>query len=256
MRSSSNIRLLTILIGLTIGYYIGGFIGVVLGYLIVQTLLSTVLETSGKTGRINDDFGLALLKLSSLLIKSDGIVQDSEKKYVKDYFIKTFGELYSKKLFKKFKEEESSNDIDVLVNIIKKSITPSKYFTVLYYLYSIAASDGIIDSREDDFIFKIATKLGLSSKVNFIRSQFITSNQSDYKSESNENTNSYKTAEALSNLGLKEGASKEEIKIAYRKLAKEYHPDKLTGMSEGIINIAKEKFQTIASAYEYLNKNY
>ena len=113
-----------------------------------------------------------------------------------------------------------------------------------------------IINQYHDFIFKIATKLGLSSKVNFIRSQFITSNQSDYKSESNENTNSYKTAEALSNLGLKEGASKEEIKIAYRKLAKEYHPDKLTGMSEGIINIAKEKFQTIASAYEYLNKNY
>ena len=48
----------------------------------------------------------------------------------------------------------------------------------------------------------------------------------------------------------------DEIKKAYRSLAKEYHPDKLTGMSEGIIKLAKEKFQLIQNSYEYLNKNY
>ncbi len=60
----------------------------------------------------------------------------------------------------------------------------------------------------------------------------------------------------MSILGLKKGASSEDIKNAYRKLAKEYHPDKLSGMSEGIIKLAKEKFQEINDAYEHLNKNY
>ena len=45
-------------------------------------------------------------------------------------------------------------------------------------------------------------------------------------------------------------------KSAYRTLAKEYHPDKLAGMSDGIKNLAKEKFQLIQESYEYLNKNY
>ena len=48
----------------------------------------------------------------------------------------------------------------------------------------------------------------------------------------------------------------QEIKSSYRSLAKEYHPDKLTGMSDGIKNLAKEKFQLIQASYEYLNKNY
>ena len=65
-----------------------------------------------------------------------------------------------------------------------------------------------------------------------------------------------KVIDALKILGLKEGASKDDIKSAYRKLAKEFHPDKLAGMSEGIIKLAKEKFQEIQSSYEYLNNNY
>ena len=39
-------------------------------------------------------------------------------------------------------------------------------------------------------------------------------------------------------------------------ILKEFHPDKLSGMSQGIQDLAKEKFQLIQEAYEYLNKNY
>lgn len=46
--------------------------------------------------------------------------------------------------------------------------------------------------------------------------------------------------------GIKYGASEEEIREAYKKMAKIYHPDK--GGSE-------EKFKEISSGYEYL-KNY
>ena len=48
-------------------------------------------------------------------------------------------------------------------------------------------------------------------------------------------------------LGLQKNASKDEIKSAYHKLAKVYHPDKNTG------NDAKEKFQKIQEAYETLS---
>ena len=65
-----------------------------------------------------------------------------------------------------------------------------------------------------------------------------------------------KISEYLQLLGLDETATAAEIKRAYRTLAKEYHPDKLIGMSEGIINLAKQKFQEIQAANEYLIKNY
>ena len=49
-------------------------------------------------------------------------------------------------------------------------------------------------------------------------------------------------------LGLAKGATPEEIKKAYRKLAVKYHPDKNPGDKE-----AEEKFKEIAEAYAVLS---
>jgi len=54
-------------------------------------------------------------------------------------------------------------------------------------------------------------------------------------------------------LGIKEGASQEEIKAAYREQVKKYHPDKHT--DNPLQDLAEEKLQEINEAYEYLTKN-
>ena len=84
-----------------------------------------------------------------------------------------------------------------------------------------------------------------------IKNQFIRAKHKTQSKKYNQ-----ETIDALRVLGLKAGVSVSEIKTAYRSLAKEFHPDKLFGMSEGIINLAKEKFQLIQNSYEYLNKHY
>lgn len=50
-------------------------------------------------------------------------------------------------------------------------------------------------------------------------------------------------------LGLNKGASQEEIRKAYRKLAQEWHPDK---HQDGDVVAAEAKFKEIAEAYENL----
>ena len=56
-------------------------------------------------------------------------------------------------------------------------------------------------------------------------------------------------------LGVPRTASKEEIKQAYRKLAQDYHPDKLAGIPPAVAKLAEEKFKDVQEAYEILSKH-
>jgi molecular chaperone DnaJ len=54
-------------------------------------------------------------------------------------------------------------------------------------------------------------------------------------------------------LGVRENASKEEIRSAYRELVKKYHPDKY--MDNPLADLAEEKLKEINEAYDYLMNN-
>ncbi len=56
-------------------------------------------------------------------------------------------------------------------------------------------------------------------------------------------------------LGLKRGASVEEIKAAYKKLVAQYHPDKVQHLGPEFQQLAQEKFITIQQAYDRLVKS-
>ena len=58
------------------------------------------------------------------------------------------------------------------------------------------------------------------------------------------------TYQALRTLNLKSDSSFDEIKIAYRKLALEFHPDKNTNQKDGI------EFKKVTEAYNFLKKNF
>ncbi|TKJ20106.1 MAG: hypothetical protein CEE43_13740 [Promethearchaeota archaeon Loki_b32] len=60
--------------------------------------------------------------------------------------------------------------------------------------------------------------------------------------------NSFKKRDYYEVLGIDRNASKTQIKLAYRRLAKKYHPDK----NKKDLN-AKEKFIEIHEAYKILN---
>lgn len=54
-------------------------------------------------------------------------------------------------------------------------------------------------------------------------------------------------------LEINEGASQEEIKAAYRKMVKKYHPDKY--QNNPLADLAEEKLREVNEAYDALTKN-
>ena len=53
-------------------------------------------------------------------------------------------------------------------------------------------------------------------------------------------------------LGVAPGATKEEIKAAYRRLAGQYHPDKVQHLGKEFQQLAEKRFKEIQQAYDDL----
>ncbi|MFH0729751.1 MAG: DnaJ domain-containing protein [Pseudomonadota bacterium] len=60
------------------------------------------------------------------------------------------------------------------------------------------------------------------------------------------------TPDAHTILGVSPGASPDEIKQAYRRLANQYHPDKVAYLGEEFRVLAEKRFKEIQEAYEEL----
>lgn len=221
------------------GFYYGGLIGSIAAYFLVKELVDN-------RDRGVDVFELSLLRLSSLLIKADGKIEESEILAVRTFFNKTFGQSRANKLFKELKNKPPiSNNIDQILNDIKSRLEPSKLFLVIQFLFSVALADRELAISEEEFIFQVGSKLGFSTdRLIEIKAQFM-----GYSQSSTNNIDA-----DLQLLSLKKGATKDDIKAAYRRLAKTYHPDKLSGVDDAIKKIAEEKFKEIKDAYENLIK--
>ncbi|EPC02707.1 hypothetical protein L861_10200 [Litchfieldella anticariensis FP35 = DSM 16096] len=61
-----------------------------------------------------------------------------------------------------------------------------------------------------------------------------------------------RTRRALAILGLEPGASRSEIRKAYRRLAQLHHPDRFFAEGEAMVANASMRFQKIKKAYDYL----
>ncbi|MDQ7732594.1 J domain-containing protein [Halomonas sp. SpR1] len=65
-----------------------------------------------------------------------------------------------------------------------------------------------------------------------------------------------RTARALSVLGLTPGATRIEVRHAYRRMAQLHHPDRFYSESEQQVALASARFQRIKNAYDYLMQTY
>ena len=55
-------------------------------------------------------------------------------------------------------------------------------------------------------------------------------------------------------LGVEPDASQEDIRRAYRRLAAQYHPDKVAHLGLDLRHLAEQKFKAIQAAYEVLKR--
>ena len=237
-------------LGAGLGFSLGGPIGAAIGFAIgsfvdgfsdedlkeekreyqrrVKTGRNTVNTQSG-------DFEMSLLVLASIVIKSDGKVDQRELDFVRSQFVSMYGKERANHAFQLFsgiiKSKVSARQVCIQ---IRQNMSHASRLQLLHFLFGIAKADEFVVEAEVEEIRKIAGYLYINQRdFESIKAMFYDASENAYKI-----------------LEIDKTVSNAEVKKAYRKMVKKYHPDKLQGLGEEHLKGAKEKFQSIQSAYE------
>lgn len=232
-----------------LGYFLFRFPGAILGF-VVGSLLDSLGGSGGRRGTVFQDFTrqtvspadfeLNLLSLCSIIIKADGQVSQRELDYVRQYFLSTYGKEKANAIFRTFNEVIKKREISAQ-RICAFMVQRTRYevrLQLLHFLFGIAQADGQVSKAETAKLREIAGYLRVGvHDFESIMAMFIKSADNAYKI-----------------LEIGRNASDEEVKKAYRNMAKKYHPDRVVTEDEAIKKGAEEKFKEVQKAYETIQK--
>lgn len=235
-------------LGAGLGFTLGGPIGSILGFAVgsfIDGFSSEDIElarTYGSTGRNvqSGDFEVSLLLLSSVVIKADGKIDERELLYVRDHFKHMYGEERANNAYKLFNVFIKSNQISTpqVCTQIRQNLTHASRLQLVHFLFGIANSDGAVLEVEVNAIKTIAGYLYVNPHdFESIKAMFYSSSDSAYTI-----------------LEIDKTVDNNQLKLAYRKMAKKYHPDKLQHLGDEHVKGAEEKFKQVSKAYEQIQK--
>jgi DnaJ like chaperone protein len=228
-----------------LGFVMGGPIGGLLGFLVGSMIDNTTVHTSGsgytpRTARTRQgDFGMSLLVLVAAVMKADGKIVKSELDYVKQFFVRQFGQESARQATLMLKDilKQEIPVRDVCLQI-KGNMDYSSRLQLLHLLFNISLADSAIHPSEREIIEKISKYLGVGpTDFLSIKNMFIPETDSSFKI-----------------LEIESSATNDEVKKAYRRMAMKYHPDKVSHLGDEIRKSADEKFRKVNEAYNKIKK--
>lgn len=226
-----------------LGFVMGGPIGGLLGFLVGSVIDSTTVHTStyrtGTARTTQGDFGMSLLVLVAAVMKADGKIVKSELDYVKQFFVRQFGQESAKQALLMLKDilKQEIPVQDVCLQI-RSNMDYSSRLQLLHILFNVSLADTNIHPSEISVIEKIAGFLGVASNDFLsIKNMFIPETDSSYKI-----------------LEIEPSCSNDEVKKAYRRMAMKYHPDKVSHLGDDFRKSAEEKFKKVNEAYDRIKK--
>ena len=237
----------------------GGITGGLLGFVVlgpigalVGSVIGSNVSSRSKRRRPNNfdqqvAFFAALFACLAKVAKADGRVDEAEIKKIEEIISSKLNlnrehRHFAINIFQKAKDDNVSFEAYAFNLYQVLSSSPNSLMVFYEMLFELALADGVLHPSEDDLLRKIPRIFRFDEKVYMSLYEKFVNKTKDY----------FKT------LGVNEKATFNEIKKAYLKKRKEFHPDTLIGkgLPEEFIEKAKEKFIEIQEAYEELEKRH
>jgi DnaJ like chaperone protein len=194
-----------------------------------------------------------LASMLGKLAACDGSVSKEELSIIETFFIQTLqlskGEMdIANRAFNQGKDAKSSFESSTRLFYSSEKENKEILIGVADLLTEVALADGILSSEEEILLNEAFSIFQVES----IKYKKYKQTQARYRPKDNERSKYYAKILGLSGKHL----DKNSIKISYRRLARQYHPDKVSHLGKHIIEVAESEMKNINQAYEYFKNEY
>jgi len=250
------------LAGALLGYSIGGIftaiIGLIVGHLFDRGYALAQMGVSpAERQRIQDRFFTTVFTLLGHMAKADGRISEAEI-HQTEQFMAQMGltpehRREAIRLFKSGAEAEFDPDRALQEFLSVCGRHPDLIRLLLVYLVNVAMADGRLDQSEEQVLRRVAQALGVTAAA---FEQLIRMIRAQDTFRGGQPAGGDNLEAAYEALGVGSSADNTEIKKAYRRLMREYHPDKLIGQGvpDDMVKEATERSQEIQAAYNVIKK--
>ncbi len=257
------------LLGLVFGYLLGGPLGALIGLLLGHNFDTGLVRSlreqlqPGDQMRVQEAFFTAVFSVMGHLAKADGRVTESEIELARDVMQRmNLNEQMRQRAIRLFNEgKQASFNLDAVLRQFRQTSHRRRNLLRMFVeiLLHAAYADGDLDAAERRVLEQIRVGLGFSVRefrlieaLVYNARYFSSDDQARSASPSGRNA----LHEAYAVLGVEEDATDVKVKMAYRRLMNQHHPDKLVakGLPEEMIKLATERTQEIKQAYELIKK--
>lgn len=198
-----------------------------------------------------------ILILMSCAVRADQIFVEKEVKMVEQGIIKYFGQRdvgYVKSRLAYFLKKNWK--VEKVCKKMNGYLSQAERIGLLDTLVRITVADQFLASAEQSFLERVSSEFRLGSRVlNKLLAMHSFTREKERTRNSRSTTRSFSgltLKKAFAILDLAPESSTIKIKKAYRKLVKRYHPDRVIHMGPEFKESAKEKFQAIQEAYDFI----
>lgn len=236
------------LIGAGLGFFLGGPLGAVLGgiigHFVKDAPLGEGLQPRGagpwQDPRVRQQqeefyFVASLVGILTAMMRADGEVRREEVRAIRTFFTDRLGyrgesSEIVRELIKQFLQQ--GVDLDALCLDVARKADYATRLLLVECLLDVAMADGQMHAEEQRVFDRVTSLLGVpESDLARLRAQ--SDGGRDFEV-----------------LGVPPTATAEEVRAAYRELAKKYHPDRVAHLGEEFRELAHKKFLEIQESYE------
>ncbi len=190
----------------------------------------------------NEELARALCPIFIEVARADGEVSQNQIRVVKKFFDETLqfpsDDLEGVRSALKEAITAPAADLEELMKKVRAQVKPGERLMAVTALYELALVEGSLSRAASDALKRVVNFFNLSEEqLREITALQLGNGQEQYAM-----------------LGLAAETSDEELKIAFRRLAAEHHPDRAAAQSPQEAEDAAQKFRQIKEAYDDLKK--